>query len=360
VTSRDSDDRRRDRTDRSGRELPPGDGARRLEELRRQVAGSIEKARTDAVALVNARYTTLRQQIATGFRNAGSAAQSRPVAQVRRLESLRLRATDILEQARVDTVALVDACFATLREHVMADFRQAIAAFHPLPSNAAGRLDDLRRTTIGRLEKARAALPAAMSTCYTRLAERVDGAVQEAAIVSGPRPKNAARQRQEFQRKPIAGIEAARTSTLTCVQARQSLLCRQVDTLFKAAAGAFTTTEEPAGNASAIPADRADQVADQLDLHGFQAEEALITLELFLQQAHAGGALRVSIIHGKGTGILRTAVRDYLPRHPLVESIEVGPHLPGDDGVTVALLHREILPSRGPAVPRTRPSARPW
>lgn len=75
---------------------------------------------------------------------------------------------------------------------------------------------------------------------------------------------------------------------------------------------------------------------EEIDLHGFTAEEALVTLELFLQQVYARRVTRVRIIHGKGNGILRAAVRRELAHNPLVRSVETGPHFHGDEGVTLA------------------------
>jgi DNA mismatch repair protein MutS2 len=46
----------------------------------------------------------------------------------------------------------------------------------------------------------------------------------------------------------------------------------------------------------------------------------------------------VRILHGKGTGALRSAVRQHLARHPLVQSSEPAPPREGGDGVTIVKL----------------------
>ena len=76
----------------------------------------------------------------------------------------------------------------------------------------------------------------------------------------------------------------------------------------------------------------------EIDLHGFSERDALVTLELFLHHAYTQRTPRVRVIHGKGDGILRTAVRRALARSPLVRAIDAGPHFRGDDGVTLAEL----------------------
>lgn len=76
----------------------------------------------------------------------------------------------------------------------------------------------------------------------------------------------------------------------------------------------------------------------EIDLHGYSEDDALVTLELFLHHAFVRRAPRVRVIHGKGDGILRAAVRRELARNPLVRAIDTGPHFHGEDGVTLAEL----------------------
>jgi DNA mismatch repair protein MutS2 len=57
---------------------------------------------------------------------------------------------------------------------------------------------------------------------------------------------------------------------------------------------------------------------DEIDLHGLTIDEAIPRVDEFLYRSFRARLFRVWIIHGKGTGILRSAVRDYLTRHPLV------------------------------------------
>ena len=76
----------------------------------------------------------------------------------------------------------------------------------------------------------------------------------------------------------------------------------------------------------------------ELDLRGQTTEEALPRLERYLDDAYLVGLPWVRIIHGKGTGALRAAVRDEFQRHPLVASYEPGKEGEGGDGVTVAKL----------------------
>jgi len=76
----------------------------------------------------------------------------------------------------------------------------------------------------------------------------------------------------------------------------------------------------------------------ELDLHRYTIDEALIKCDRFLREAHQTGLYKVSIIHGKGTGTLRDAVRNYLSHHPLVRGIRPGGKNEGGEGVTIVEL----------------------
>jgi DNA mismatch repair protein MutS2 len=76
----------------------------------------------------------------------------------------------------------------------------------------------------------------------------------------------------------------------------------------------------------------------ELDLRGQRADEALESLDRYLDAAFLAGLPFVRIIHGKGTGKLRQAVREALPQNPHVKSFEPGRQQEGGDGVTVARL----------------------
>jgi DNA mismatch repair protein MutS2 len=76
----------------------------------------------------------------------------------------------------------------------------------------------------------------------------------------------------------------------------------------------------------------------ELDLRGQTVEEILPILDKYLDNAYLAGLPWVRIIHGKGTGALRHAVRQELAKHPLVTSQRPGDDGEGGEGVTVAEL----------------------
>ena len=79
-------------------------------------------------------------------------------------------------------------------------------------------------------------------------------------------------------------------------------------------------------------------VPSSIDLRGMMSDEAVAVLEGFLDTAMLGKMDQVTIIHGKGTGAVRSAVRTYLKRSRYVKSFRPGRYGEGEDGVTVAEL----------------------
>ena len=76
----------------------------------------------------------------------------------------------------------------------------------------------------------------------------------------------------------------------------------------------------------------------RLDIRGNRAEESIGTVDRYLDQALHGGLKSVRIIHGKGTGALRTAIHEMLRGHPLVRRYRTAPAREGGDGATVVEL----------------------
>jgi len=80
------------------------------------------------------------------------------------------------------------------------------------------------------------------------------------------------------------------------------------------------------------------EVATQLDMRGWRVEHALEELDTYLNDAVMSGMSSVRIVHGKGTGALRAAIREQLAHHPLVKSFTSAPPREGGDGVTIVQL----------------------
>ena len=76
----------------------------------------------------------------------------------------------------------------------------------------------------------------------------------------------------------------------------------------------------------------------EVDVRGMSAEEALFEVDNFLSRAIMAGLPSVTVIHGKGTGVLRTAVQQHLRKNKRVKSVRSGVYGEGEQGVTIVEL----------------------
>ena len=79
-------------------------------------------------------------------------------------------------------------------------------------------------------------------------------------------------------------------------------------------------------------------VSSETDVRGMALEEALFTVEQYLDEAVLAGLNEVYIIHGKGTGTLRAGIQQDLRKNRHVKSFRRGMYGEGEDGVTVVTL----------------------
>lgn len=80
------------------------------------------------------------------------------------------------------------------------------------------------------------------------------------------------------------------------------------------------------------------RVATSIDLRGLDAEEAIYNVDKYLDEAFMAGLGEVTVIHGKGTGVLRKTIGDLLKRHQHVKSYRLGEYSEGGSGATVVEL----------------------
>ena len=73
----------------------------------------------------------------------------------------------------------------------------------------------------------------------------------------------------------------------------------------------------------------------KVDLRGMDSEEAIMTLDKYLDTAFRLGIGEFTVVHGKGTGVLRKAVQQYLKKNKFIKSYRLGTFGEGEDGVTI-------------------------
>jgi len=79
-------------------------------------------------------------------------------------------------------------------------------------------------------------------------------------------------------------------------------------------------------------------IEDSIDLHAFAPRDVRDVVHSYLEAAQEAGFVEVRIIHGRGIGVQREAVRSLLARHPLVSGFVDAPPERGGWGATIVLL----------------------
>ena len=79
-------------------------------------------------------------------------------------------------------------------------------------------------------------------------------------------------------------------------------------------------------------------VPSEINVIGHNVDDATREVERFVDRAFLAGLPRVRVVHGSGMGILRKALRQFLQKHPHVESVAEPPQHEGGGGATVAEL----------------------
>ena len=83
---------------------------------------------------------------------------------------------------------------------------------------------------------------------------------------------------------------------------------------------------------------RPEKCPEEIHLRRLTVDEALFRLDRYLNDAFVAGLTTVRVIHGKGTGTLRQAIREELKTHPLVKSFRWAEPREGGFGATIVEL----------------------
>ncbi|NMB76986.1 MAG: endonuclease MutS2 [Myxococcales bacterium] len=231
-----------------------------------------------------------------------------------------------------------------LRQRVEQERHQALDEIRRARREAAALLEELRRTpSVARASQAGARLKDLESS----LSPPASPAAEPAQDGDGP---------GDFQPGDrVTVLPLGRTGEVTAVDRRTGMLSVQLGSMGmrvpfeqarrEPAAAARPGKQPGAGRpapSSPAPADGAPDplrhADNTLDLRGLRVDEALAAVEAFLDRLYGAGEAAAFLLHGHGTGALKSAVRNYLRRSPYAKRHEPAPIDQGGDGVTVVRL----------------------
>lgn len=88
------------------------------------------------------------------------------------------------------------------------------------------------------------------------------------------------------------------------------------------------------------PSTKDKNLTGEIDIRGFASDEGVMEVDRYIDSAILSGIETITIIHGKGTGVLRNAVHSHLRRHKNVDGFRVGTFGEGENGVTIVTLKK--------------------
>ena len=94
----------------------------------------------------------------------------------------------------------------------------------------------------------------------------------------------------------------------------------------------------PSGGTKSVKAGKSKHISPEIDLRGMMAHEGTDMADKYLDDAYLASLSQVTLIHGKGTGALRSAIQARLKKHPYVKDFRLGTYGEGEDGVTIVEL----------------------
>jgi len=266
-------------------------------------------------------------------------------AKAREEELLRLE-RERLQKERVEQERAVSATVTSLRE----SWRQAV-------DQALARMDRAREDLLSSIKERAIALQLRSEARRQSrtLREQLEGALSGpeggagASSAGGVAPDRAVSTIKPGARVRVEGVGGrGETATVETVDARGraaiSMRGKRVSVRLGDLKLAEPEPSAPRKTGPPIPAgvrfDAGKKVAaaSEIVLIGEKVEEALGRLDKFLDDAYLAGHREVRIVHGHGTGRLRSAVREMLSGHPHVESHAVADERSGGTGATVAVL----------------------
>ena len=236
----------------------------------------------------------------------------------RELDRLEEKKAKLMQQARADAMAIVESAKKQSQE-ALREFRELknTTAYREAMEKAEKAKDALRRESEKITQGAGKDRPRVKTLKKVKLGETVHivSLDTDASVLTLPDKKGAL-----FVQ---AGIMKIKTNLSDLTSGKEQVQDKKtqgktISATFKASKQASASMEK--------------------DVRGLTLDEAILEVDKFLDDCYLSSLHEVTIIHGKGTGVLRAGIGEFLRRHPCVDSYRAGRYGEGETGVTVVTL----------------------
>ena len=235
----------------------------------------------------------------------------------RELQNAQDKANRIVSSAKAESQKLLDELDELRRQKESEEFSKLVQGAKSSYKSNINRLEDIANPVIGRRSEEEYVPPRPLKKGDLVLVTQLG---EEGVLLSDPDSAG----NVQVQ----AGIIKTKVpvSSLRLVDKKRR---RQLSRMEKKKNGGVTKTLVDKSQRSA---------SSELDLRGQTIEEAIMMVDQFIDSCTLLGIKTITIIHGKGTGALRSAVQQHLKNHRAVRTFRLGVYGEGEDGVTIAEL----------------------
>lgn len=231
------------------------------------------------------------------------------------LEKARLRAMTIIEQTKAESNELLDELEKLRKEKDRKDFSANVSSMKSRSKQSFNKMYDTANPVDGRDPNEGYVLPRKLrrgDTVYV-----VD--LQRKGIISG-----------DPDGSDFVFVQ------MGVMKTKMNISRLRLEEPQKVTYGNKPVRKNNKMNKVGVKAERRGKM--ELDIRGCACDDGIYQLDSFIDQAVMSNISMITIIHGKGTGLLRKAVHQRLKNHPSVKSYRLGVYGEGEDGVTIAEL----------------------
>jgi DNA mismatch repair protein MutS2 len=279
---------------------------------------------------VNEEDQRVETMIATLEENRLVAESERHIAEQLRRESEHLRKQLELEQARFEQQR------AKLMEQAQQDAADAVAKARV---EADQIIADLRKLA---MEERSSVKEHVLIEAKRRLDEAVPQLKDKHRSAQQPKKPKALQAGDDVivssigQRGQIVEIVSGTEAVVQLGMMKMKVALADLDTL---GGGGGSGSKKPVQHVvTGVKRTRDENTRSELDLRGANLDDSIIEVDRFLDESFLANLSQVYIIHGKGTGVLRSGIQDYMRKHRNVKSYRLGNYGEGGNGVTVVEL----------------------